>query len=222
MKNIVKNILIFALGVGVGMVVTKKYCDKAHELESDDYEDDQNVSEEDGDDDENMTFREFYEGETGKPLMEECDREEYERMRNKYDTITETIEKINYEAEHYNDDVEPFDASPRYNGRDDSKDVREDAYFIPEEEFECMEDWESDEYTLYADGYITDSYGMPVDNDDIDDMLGVNFHTKFEQEGSDQVWVRNERLQMDFSIIRDLDNFEEVAPLRIKRKLGMA
>lgn len=81
-------------------------------------------------------------------------------------------------------------------------------------------EWESDDYTLYADGYFTDAYGLPVDALDAPGMFGMNFPDYFE-EGETQVYIRNEKLRMDFSLVFDEDNFADIASPRLKRLAGI-
>lgn len=237
MNKFIRGLAFFAVGAIVGGLVTKKYMEKALEIRAmEEEEEEMNVpeyteTEEDDDDDRDMTFKEYYEGETGRPLTRNTasrsDKKEYEKIRVRYDTLMQSIAETNEKAAHYNDDVEPFSAHPNYNGQatPQPETIIHDPnvpYFISEEEWGVLEGWDGDEYTLFNDGYITDVYGMPIDERDTDELFGVGFHKKFEQEGKDQVWIRNERLKTDISIIKDLDNFEEVAPLKVKRAMGWA
>lgn len=231
MKGFLKGLLIFSAGFCVGCMATNKYLNKLNEEYEREY-DEPKEDEYEEEDDENMTFKEYFEGETGRKYTGEENDDEYERVRDRYDTITNSINATNEAFEHCRDDVDPLDESPRYNGRDDLEadevafETRADVgystpYFIDEDEFESLDDYESDEYTMYADGYITDSYGMPMDPNETEELFGPNFASLFEAKDEDQVYVRNEQLRMDFSIIRDLDNFEEVAPVRIRRLIGL-
>lgn len=257
MNKIVTGLLSFTAGIFIGGLVTKKYMEKKYELlqeeyndlEHEDYyepEDNKNINEVDNEnyidnddiyiEEESGTFEEFFESETGTKYNDynphDDDYQLYEILRKKYDLLSESVAKSNYEAAHYNDDVPHFDESPRYNGRDDSLDdivtpidpiidPADEPYFIEEEEYEILDGWDSEDYTLFADGYVTDSCGIPVDNDEIDMLFGTNFHTRFEREGADLVWIRNEKLRMDFSIAKDNSNFEDVAPNRIRRMMGI-
>ena len=100
--------------------------------------------------------------------------------------------------------------------RDTSK-----PYNIAPDEFEEIDEYDSDEYTYYADGYVTDSYGMPISDEDILNTIGEDFDTYFGSYDDDQIWIRNERLRMDFSVVRDIDRFVDVAPPRIRRMVGL-
>lgn len=232
MIRFLKGLGLFTVGAVIGGVITKKYMEKARELEQEESmsnpsgEQEDLLEEEEVDEYVNMTFKEYYEGESGRPLTRNTrsrDKEEYESIRVRYDTIIKGIEETNEKAAHYNDDVESFSDHPNYNGKATPIEVKHDPtvpYFIEEGEFGILDDWDSNEYTLYKDGYVTDEYGLPVDNEDVDGILGVDFHTRLEQDSRDEVWIRNEVLRIDISIARDLANFEDVAPLKVKRMMG--
>lgn len=97
----------------------------------------------------------------------------------------------------------------------------DETYPISPDEFEEIYDYDSDEYTIYNDGYVTDSIGQPIDEEETIRLFGENFMDHFGEHDDNQIWLRNEKLKMDFSIIKDLDNFAEVAPPRMKRLLGI-
>ena len=98
-------------------------------------------------------------------------------------------------------------------------------YNIPPEEYEvyCEADglWNSEEYTYYADGYVTDSQGLPVSPEDVIRCIGTEFPNWFGTYEDDQIWIRNDELRMDFSVVRDLDNFVDIADARLKRLAGI-
>ena len=98
-------------------------------------------------------------------------------------------------------------------------------YNIPPEEYEvyCEANgtWNSEEYTYYADGYVTDSQGLPVSPEDVIRCIGTEFPNWFGTYEDDQIWIRNDELRMDFSVVRDLDNFVDIADPRLKRLAGI-
>lgn len=98
---------------------------------------------------------------------------------------------------------------------------RSRPYQIPPEEFLSIDDYDSDDFTYYADGYVTDSTGLPLDAESIESSFGFGFESYFGTYADDEIWIRNERLKMDFSIARDIDRFVDVAPPRIKRLAGL-
>ena len=59
--------------------------------------------------------------------------------------------------------------------------------------------WNSEEYTYYADGYVTDSQGLPVSPEDVIRCIGTEFPNWFGTYEDDQIWIRNDELRIDFS-----------------------
>ena len=208
MNNWLKNTLIFAAGALVGGYFTKKYIERKQELEYEEYEDENSELEHEEYDDNNI--EEIKEDFKGKGYIPS--KEEYDRLLN----------ELRYKAEQESRElVNQFDdmviESNKHNRTPDI------PYRITEAEYESeeLEDYDMDEYTYYQDGYITDSYGMPVSKEDIDNCFGDIVDDIFWDQSIDQIWIRNDRLKMVFSIVRDLDKFEEVAPTRLKRMAGI-
>lgn len=208
MNNWIKNTLIFAAGALVGGYFTKKYIERKQELEYEEYEDENSELEYEQCEDNNIEeIKEDFKEKSNIPT-----KEEYDRLLN----------ELRYKAEQESRElVNQFDdmviESNKHNRTPDI------PYRITESEYESeeLEDYDMDEYTYYQDGYITDSYGMPVSKEDIDNCFGDIVDDIFWDQSIDQVWIRNDRLKMVFSIVRDLDKFEEVAPTRLKRMAGI-
>ena len=136
--------------------------------------------------------------------------EEFEDISDRYEEIlSEMMYKHEKECEEVKEMLgdlfvsEPFDPDKPY--RISSDDYMSDG------------DYEGDEYTYFADGYLTDSTGIPMNDMDIERTVGLGFAEYFDDDSVDEIYIRNERLKMEFSIVRDLDRFEDVAPPRIRR-----
>ena len=94
-------------------------------------------------------------------------------------------------------------------------------YPIPPEEFEVYDEYESDSYTWYPDGWVTDSEGLPVDPNVVKELFGIEFPTWFGMYDTDEVWIRNDERKMDFSITRDPEDFEDIATPRQRKIAGI-
>lgn len=81
-------------------------------------------------------------------------------------------------------------------------------YVISPEEFDTLDDYESQSLNYYADGVLADDMGNVVE--DIDGMVGRDSLNSFGEYEDDAVHVRNDALQCDFEILRDLDNYSDV------------
>ena len=97
----------------------------------------------------------------------------------------------------------------------------EEPYFIEQEECGVLDDYDGDDWTYYPDGYMTDSQGIPISNEDVRNALGTHFPEWFKMYDTDEIWVRNERLKMDFSIVLDAENFEDCATPRQRILAGI-
>ena len=56
---------------------------------------------------------------------------------------------------------------------------------------------------------ITDENDEPID--DIDDIVGSDFAEHFGEYEDDSVFIRNDRLQCDYEILRDDRNYADIA-----------
>ena len=205
MSNFWKTSLAFVAGAIVGGFVTKKYIEYKSqindEVEYEECETQETITEEAND-----TSVENEETSNDEIKIRSVDDEAYKKL---LANLQYSIEK---EAEDFIERMIPRQDEVR----DTSK-----PYNIAPDEFEEIDEYDSDEYTYYADGYVTDSYGMPISDEDILNTIGEDFDTYFGSYDDDQIWIRNERLRMDFSVVRDIDRFVDVAPPRIRRMVGL-
>lgn len=79
---------------------------------------------------------------------------------------------------------------------------------IPPHDFGNADGYEIETLTYYADGVLTDDWDHPIE--DIDGYVGEDFHTHFGEYEEDAVHIRNDILQKDFEILKDLANFSEI------------
>ena len=82
-------------------------------------------------------------------------------------------------------------------------------YVIPYDEL-GDEDYEIECLTYYADGVLTDDWDNRIT--DVEGTVGIDSLTHFgdDEDNRDTVYVRNDRLEMDYEIVRDLRNFADV------------
>ena len=216
MNNFIKSGLIFLAGAAIGAFGYKKYLDykENREPEYDEIIDPEDVKDKK---DEVKVDREPIEDNVKrevkvdrKPIekITSVDQDEYKRLLN--DLRYQNREEDEHEPE-----------QPAMVLRREEVIVNPELpYNISPDEFE-EDDYESDEYTLYADGYVTDNYGMPLSEEDILNTIGDNYNSYFGSYDDNQIWVRNERLRMDFSVIKDEDKFVDVATPRVRRMVGL-
>ena len=197
MKGFVKIGVAFIAGLAVGAVAFKKYVETKYDFIDND--------------EEVKTETPQIEEKAEDPVEEQQETiEEFEDISDRYEEIlSEMMYKHEKECEEVKEMLgdhfvsEPFDPDKPY--RISSDDYMSDG------------DYDGDEYTYFADGYLTDSTGIPMNDMDIERTVGIGFAEYFDDDSVDEIYIRNERLKMEFSIVRDLDRFEDVAPPRIRR-----
>ena len=81
-------------------------------------------------------------------------------------------------------------------------------HVIPPEEFDTLDDYEGVTYTYYADGVLTDEMDNIVE--DVDDVVGLDSLETFGEYEDDSVYVRNDKLKLDFEILRDARKYSDI------------
>ena len=88
--------------------------------------------------------------------------------------------------------------------------VTDGPFVISPDEFGEDPNYQTVSLTLYEDGVLTDDYDNIVV--DVDDWVGEDSLTHFGEYEADSVFVRNESMQTDFEILRDLRTYRECHP----------
>lgn len=202
MNSTLKGVLIFVLGAAAGSLATwklieKKYKDIAQE-EIDSVKD---------------TFSKMKKNEYPDKLEDYPDFEEFDDVeeepkperkidRNNKPDIVEYA-KILSETGYTN-----------YAERQDKKEKKgvepvedERPYVISPDEFGEKDGYENVTLTYYADGVLTDYFDNVISN--IDEVVGFDSLDHFGEYEDDAVFVRNEKMETDYEILRDLRDFNE-------------
>lgn len=88
-----------------------------------------------------------------------------------------------------------------------AKNMAKDPYVISPYDFGELDEYHQVELTYYADGTLEDEdYNIVTD---VDELLGAGSLYTFGEYEEDAVFVRNERLQTDFQILKDYRTYEE-------------
>ena len=222
MRKIISGIAIFSIGFISGILATAQYMKKQNKEIEDEVEIES----------EKMPGGENPENNDVIERMEEMTEEfeEYEeRIKNEGYYVNEKTTVISESGDIMYDSDRPDPPVCRYDEEgyemEEYTVMADRPYNIPPEEYEvyCEADgtWNSEEYTYYADGYVTDSQGLPVSPEDVIRCIGTEFPNWFGTYEDDQIWIRNDELRMDFSVVRDLDNFVDIADARLKRLAGI-
>lgn len=190
MTNEVKGLLIFLGGVGTGVFGAYRFLKKKF------YEDFDNK------------VNEKVNEEVDKRIQDMCS-EDVKSM----ETIVETIKEA-YKPENVN----AFIDSLGYSSVNDQIPQRKedvhmtsssngpDVYIIAPEEFEEEAEYDSQFFTLYSDGVLVDDNNEEVE--DPEKILGENWIDYLEEASS--VYFRNDDIQVDFEVVRDLHSYNEI------------
>lgn len=84
----------------------------------------------------------------------------------------------------------------------------EKPYVITPDEFGEIDEYEKISLTYYADQILADDDNELVE--DVDDVVGFESLGTFGRYEEDSVFVRNDRLQADYEILKDLRRYEDV------------
>lgn len=112
------------------------------------------------------------------------------------------VEKLGYTAES-NEKEEPNEESKE---EEDEEDMDSKPYVISPDEFGDCE-YITVSLSYYLDGIVTNEQGKIVAN--TDELIGEDFADHFGEYEDDSVFVRNDRLGMDFEILKDYRDYYE-------------
>lgn len=205
MNSTLKGVLIFVLGAAAGSLATwklieKKYKDIAQE-EIDSVKDTFSKMKKNEYPDKLEDYPDFEEFDDSDDVDEEPKPEQKIDRNNKPDIVE--YAKILSETGYTN-----------YAERQDKKEKKgvepvedERPYVISPDEFGEKDGYENVTLTYYADGVLTDYFDNVISN--VDEVVGFDSLDHFGEYEDDVVFVRNEKMETDYEILRDLRDFNE-------------
>ena len=205
MNSTLKGVLIFVLGAAAGSLATwklieKKYKDIAQE-EIDSVKDTFSKMKKNEYPDKLEDYPDFEEFDDSDDVEEEPKPEQKIDRNNKPDIVE--YAKILSEVGYTN-----------YAERQDKKEKKgvepvedERPYVISPDEFGEKDGYENVTLTYYADGVLTDYFDNVISN--VDEVVGFDSLDHFGEYEDDVVFVRNEKMETDYEILRDLRDFNE-------------
>lgn len=208
MNSTLKDVLIFVLGAAAGSLATwklieKKYKDIAQE-EIDSVKD---------------TFSKMKKNEYPDKLEDYPDFEEFDDSDDSDDVEEEPKPEQKIDRNNKPDIVEyakilSETGYTNYAERQDKKEKKgvepvedERPYVISPDEFGEKDGYENVTLTYYADGVLTDYFDNVISN--VDEVVGFDSLDHFGEYEDDVVFVRNEKMETDYEILRDLRDFNE-------------
>ena len=209
MNSTLKGVLIFVLGAAAGSLATwklieKKYKDIAQE-EIDSVKD---------------TFSKMKKNEYPDKLEDYPDFEEFDDSDDSYDSDDEEPKPEQKIDRNNKPDIVEYakilseTGYTNYAERQDKKEKKgvepvedERPYVISPDEFGEKDGYENVTLTYYADGVLTDYFDNVISN--VDEVVGLDSLDHFGEYEDDVVFVRNEKMETDYEILRDLRDFNE-------------
>lgn len=174
--------LMFAAGAIVGSVVTWKCIKTKYEQIADA---------------EIESIREVYSKKEAASNENKVTRQNVTDEKPSLNEMKEYLERIKENGYHKEENKEEGDP-----------DMNDSPYVISPEEFGNMDDHTCVSLSYYADGVLADDWDTVV-LDPIEEV-GPDVESHFGEYEEDTVFIRNEKLKVDYEICRDLRTFAEV------------
>ena len=184
MNNKIVGVLMFAAGMAVGSIVTWKFVKTKYERIANE---------------EIESIKEVYSKKETATKVSQPQQEDAEEVTNNPSVyeIKEYLERIKENGYHKEENKEEGDP-----------DMNDSPYVISPDEFGNRDDHTCVSLSYYADGVLADDWDTPV-IDPIEEV-GPDIASHFGEYEEDTVFVRNEKLKVDYEICRDLRTFAEV------------
>ena len=211
MSNNLKMVIAFVSGAFVGGVITKIVVDKKHEKE---------------DHERYTSLVEYYESDRedipeNPVLSVEEDGSEFEQVNG---TLLEkykqpSLKELAKRLEQHNIDYTSYSKKKRASDLEDSANIEKLDLIKPDEssfqilDFDIDEvphGYESEAYSLYADGVLTDSYGEVVEYDDQVQSVGVeSVQTLMREQAGIVMYVKNTANRTLYEITKEDMTYEQ-------------
>ena len=185
--NKFKTLLIFTTGVAVGSAVTWKLLKTKYEM----------IAQEEIDSVKEAFFKSHEESDDSEDDADSSDDEEAPTVPMKYAAILQREEYV--DREEVVDDSEELD------------DICDEPYVIPPEEF-GEKDYTQISLTYFADGVLADDIDGMVE--DVESCVGSESLSHFGEYEDDSVYVRNDRLKIDYEILLDVRTYADFMKTR--------
>ncbi len=139
-------------------------------------------------------------------------KEKYEReAQAEIDSVKATFREI------HENEIKPRDEGKRYtdlkHGLGYSEAEKPEPTLLPHviapEDFGTL-DYEQVSLTYYSDGVLTDDDDHAMDDDEIEESVGKESLTHFGEYEDDSVYVRNDRVKVDYEILSDPRSYKDV------------
>lgn len=125
-----------------------------------------------------------------------------------HEKYLEVLKKSGYNKWDLLDEDEPADDEPPVQITKKEYNPNGDTYIIPPEEFGGADDYQQVTWTYYSDGVLADEDDYRVE--DVAGTVGDDYADHFGEFDEDAVHIRNDRLMMDYEILRDRRKYADI------------
>lgn len=188
--NKLTGFLIFAVGVAAGSIPTWHYAKKKHEEEIESIK-------------ERFTYKR---PETESIELEKEEKPQKPEVPDSDRTVTEYAKQLSQEGYTNYSNVEKEQAKEEE--VNDTKNRDSVPYVITPDEFGEFDDYDRISFTYYADHVLADENDEEVE--DIEGSVGVDSLSHFGEYEDDSVYVRNDRLKVDYEILLDRRKYSDI------------
>lgn len=193
-----KGFLKFVAGIGVGIAISWSYHKNKYE---------------------EMIQEEVESLRNAKKIKHgDAVKEEFLADENKKGTdVKEEIDNASEEA--YKEEIERAKTIINYNKYSTKRDeerscektgCKNPLYIITPDEFASRDGYDTDTFYIFEDNIIADDNNKRIDN--VKETFGLTVEEIRDQFGvyeEDSVYIRNEKIDMDYEILRELDTYEK-------------
>ena len=199
MMSTLNKVIIFAVGAAIGSAVAWKLTKSKYEkimIEEEksmrEYYNNKVKTYEDA----ANTLHDFYHEkekreETKKKPETKPESEESKVLKDLKDRYSEILKDHKYTID-----------EPCYDGGEDR------PYVIPPEEFGNADEYDIISLNYYADGVLADDWNDPIE--DLEATVGEDFASHYGEYEDDCVYVRNDRLKVEYEILKSLSKFSDI------------
>ena len=205
--NMLKNIIMFMSGAGIGALTTYLFLKNKYEK----------IAQEEIDSvKETFSKRESELDRNEISNIEDNDvkmKARAAKLKPEIAGYVTMLRKMDYTS--YSGETKPV---PEIEKEDETAFEHQPPYVISPEEFTESEDYTPISLTYYADQILADDCDELVE--DVENTVGFESLGTFGEYEEDSVFVRNDRLRCDYEILKDQRNYSDV--VRMKRHLSIS
>lgn len=202
MKSTLNKVIIFAAGAVIGSLVAWKLTKTKYEKIM--IEEEQSLREYYNKktkvyEDSANTLHDYY-----NDRLKEIDEKE---KKMEEDKKTEESKIVNDLRERYAEVLKDHKYSidePCYEGGQDR------PYVVTPEEFGNADEYDIISLNYYADGIVSDDWGDKIE--DLEATIGEDFASHYGEYEEDAVYIRNDRLKVEYEVLKSLSKYSEMFP----------